>query len=124
MLNEPSAAGFEYTHRHRDTISSRRDLVVVYDLGGGTFDASVVRMAGRRHDVLATAGVAQLGGDDFDLVLADMALARMGLDLGKLPERAAAHLLDQCRAAKEGLKPSTRKVTIDLDGALGRAAPE
>jgi molecular chaperone DnaK (HSP70) len=124
ILNEPSAAGFEYTHRHRDTLSSRRDLVVVYDLGGGTFDASVVRMTGRRHDVLATAGVTQLGGDDFDLVLADMALARVGLDLGKLPARAAAHLLDQCRGAKEGLKPSSRKVTIDLDGALGHAAPE
>src|SRR5262249_31502335 len=43
MLNEPSAAGFEYTHRHRDTLTSKRDHVVVYDLGGGTFDASLVR---------------------------------------------------------------------------------
>jgi len=123
MLNEPSAAGFEYTHRHRDTLSSRRDLIVVYDLGGGTFDASVVRMQGRRHDVLATAGVAQLGGDDFDRVLADMALARLGLKLAALPERSASQLLDQCRAAKEGLSPSTRKVTLDLEAALGRAAP-
>jgi molecular chaperone DnaK (HSP70) len=123
MLNEPSAAGFEYTHRHRDTLSSRRDLVVVYDLGGGTFDASVVRMSGRRHDVLATAGVAQLGGDDFDLVLADLALARLGLKLAALPARAASQLVDQCRAAKEGLSPSTRKMTLDLEAALGRAAP-
>jgi molecular chaperone DnaK (HSP70) len=123
MLNEPSAAGFEYTHRHRDTLSSRRDLVVVYDLGGGTFDASVVRMSGRRHDVLATAGVAQLGGDDFDLVLGRMALARVGLELGELAPRAAAHLLDQCRAAKEGLSPSSRKMTLDLDAALGPDAP-
>jgi molecular chaperone DnaK (HSP70) len=123
MLNEPSAAGFEYTHRHRDTLSSRRDLVVVYDLGGGTFDASVVRMAGRRHDVVATAGVAQLGGDDFDLVLAHLALGRIGLELGALPPRAAAQLLDQCRAAKEALSPSTRKLTLDLETALGPVAP-
>jgi molecular chaperone DnaK (HSP70) len=123
MLNEPSAAGFEYTHRHRDTLSSRRDLVVVYDLGGGTFDASVVRMSGRRHDVLATAGVAQLGGDDFDVVLARMALGRIGLELNALPPRSAAHLLDQCRAAKEGLSPSSRKVTLDLEASLGTDAP-
>src|SRR5262249_5988494 len=79
MLNEPSAAGFEYTHRHRDTLTSRRDHVVVYDLGGGTFDASLVRMRGRMHDVLATAGVNQLGGDDFDDLLVDLVLARLGL---------------------------------------------
>jgi molecular chaperone DnaK (HSP70) len=123
VLNEPSAAGFEYTHRHRDTLSSRRDLVVVYDLGGGTFDASVVRMSGRRHDVLATAGVAQLGGEDFDLVLARLALARVGLELGALAPRPAAQLLDQCRTVKEGLSPSTRKLTLDLEAALGPAAP-
>jgi molecular chaperone DnaK (HSP70) len=123
MLNEPSAAGFEYTHRHRDTLSSRRDTVVVYDLGGGTFDASVVRMSGPRHDVLATAGVAQLGGDDFDGVLVQMALERAGLDLRKVPAIAVGHLLDQCRAAKEGLSPSSRKITLDLEAVLGDGAP-
>jgi molecular chaperone DnaK (HSP70) len=123
MLNEPSAAGFEYTHRHRDTISSRRDLVVVYDLGGGTFDASVVRMSGRRHDVLATAGVAQLGGDDFDVALASVVLERAGLELRTLPARAADNLLDQCRAAKEALRPTSRKITLDLEAVLGKAAP-
>ena len=46
MLNEPSAAGFEYTHRYRSTITSRREHIVVYDLGGGTFDASLVHMTG------------------------------------------------------------------------------
>jgi molecular chaperone DnaK (HSP70) len=123
MLNEPSAAGFEYTHRHRDTLSSRRDVVVVYDLGGGTFDASVVRMTGRRHDVLATAGVGQLGGDDFDMALARLALSRAGIEWGALPARAGQHLLDQCRGAKEGLSPSSRKITLDLEAALGPTAP-
>jgi molecular chaperone DnaK (HSP70) len=124
MLNEPSAAGFEYTHRHRDTLSSRRDQVVVYDLGGGTFDASVVRMTGRRHDVLATAGVSQLGGDDFDAVLAELALRHAGIGFDDLPARAAAHILEQCRAAKEGLNPSSRKITLDLEAALGPLAPQ
>jgi molecular chaperone DnaK (HSP70) len=123
MLNEPSAAGFEYTHRHRDTLSSRRDLVVVYDLGGGTFDASVVRMSGRRHEVLATAGIGRLGGDDFDAVLADVTLARAGLARASLPERAMDRLLDQCRVAKEALNPSSRKITVDLEAVLASAAP-
>jgi molecular chaperone DnaK (HSP70) len=123
MLNEPSAAGFEYTHRHRDTLSSKRDVVVVYDLGGGTFDASVVRMSGRRHEVLATAGIGRLGGDDFDTVLADVALARAGLDRTTLGATAVERLLEQCRAAKEALNPASRKVTIDLDAALGPDAP-
>jgi len=123
MLNEPSAAGFEYTHRHRETLSARRDLVMVYDLGGGTFDASLVRMTGLRHEVLATAGVTRLGGDDFDAVLAMTALAQVGLDLDGLPERAAQGLLMQCLEQKERIHPNSKKLTIDLDALLGRDAP-
>jgi len=123
MLNEPSAAGFEYTHRHRGTLSAKRDVVAVYDLGGGTFDSSVVRMSGRHHEVLATAGVARLGGDDFDSVLADIVLGRLGLTRASLADRPMADLLDQCRAAKEALNPASRKITIDLEGPIGRAAP-
>src|SRR5262245_65924041 len=44
LLNEPSAAGFEYTHRYRNTLTSRKDHVVVYDIGGGTFDVSLCPM--------------------------------------------------------------------------------
>jgi molecular chaperone DnaK (HSP70) len=119
MLNEPSAAGFEYTHRHRDTLSAKRDVVIVYDLGGGTFDASVVRMAGRHHEVLASAGVGRLGGDDFDTALADLVIDRLGLSRQTLPERSIVDLLDQCRTAKETLTPSSRKITIDLEGSIG-----
>jgi len=123
MLNEPSAAGFEYTHRHRDTLSARRDRVVVYDLGGGTFDASVVLMSGRRHEVVATAGIARLGGDDFDEALAKVVLSRAHISLDALPARARTILLEQCRAAKEAVNPSSRKITVDLEAALGRDAP-
>ena len=124
MLNEPSAAGFEYTHRHRDTLSSRRDVVGVYDLGGGTFDASVVRMTGRRHEILATAGIARLGGDDFDIVLAELTLARAGIAGEALGNDDLERLLDHCRAAKEALNPASKKVTIDLEAALGARAPQ
>lgn len=122
MLNEPSAAGFEYTHRHRDTLTSRRDHVVVYDLGGGTFDASLVRMRGRSHEVLATAGVNHLGGDDFDAVLVDLVLARAGLTRGDVERAALERLVDQCRDAKERLNPSSRKISVDVELSLGAAA--
>ena len=124
MLNEPSAAGFEYTHRHRDTLTSKRDHVVVYDLGGGTFDASLVRMRGASHEVLATAGVNELGGDDFDEVIVDLVLAKVKLTKSELPPAALMRLREQCRDAKERLNPSSRKLGIDLDAALGEAAPK
>ncbi|MDF2693164.1 MAG: hypothetical protein K0S65_1547 [Labilithrix sp.] len=124
MLNEPSAAGFEYTHRHRDTLTSKRDHVVVYDLGGGTFDASLVRMRGASHEVLATAGVNELGGDDFDEVIVDLVLARVKLAKEDVDPIALARLREQCRDAKERLNPSSRKLSVDLEAALGNAAPE
>jgi molecular chaperone DnaK (HSP70) len=119
MLNEPSAAGFEYSHRWRSTLSARREHVIVYDLGGGTFDASLVRMRGARHDAIATAGLARLGGDDFDALLADLVLELGGVDPARLDARARARLLEQCRDAKERLNPSSRKLVIDLDPGLG-----
>src|SRR4029079_4630907 len=61
LLNEPSAAGFEYTHRYRNTLTSRREHIIVYDLGGGTFDASLVHMTGRRHEAIVTGGLKELG---------------------------------------------------------------
>jgi molecular chaperone DnaK (HSP70) len=119
MLNEPSAAGFEFTHRHRDTLTSKRDHVVVFDLGGGTFDASLVRMRGRSHEVLATGGVNRLGGDDFDAVLVDLVLARACVARSALDRGALDRLVDQCRDAKERLNPSSRKISIDVELSLG-----
>jgi molecular chaperone DnaK (HSP70) len=123
MLNEPSAAGFEYTHRYRKTITSRREYVVVYDLGGGTFDASLVRMSGHHHDAITTAGINHLGGDDFDARLAELALKTAGLLDVRLPARALLLLVEQCREAKERLNPSSRKITLDLESCLGALAP-
>jgi molecular chaperone DnaK (HSP70) len=123
MLNEPSAAGFEYTHRHGATLTGRREHVVVYDLGGGTFDASLVRVRGRHHEALATAGLNRLGGDDFDDVLLDLVLDRAGLRRGALPDAARLALTDQCRDVKERLHPNSRRLVVDLEAALGPDAP-
>ncbi|HSF31384.1 MAG TPA: Hsp70 family protein, partial [Candidatus Tectomicrobia bacterium] len=114
LLNEPSAAGIEYAHHalSAGTIA-RRELVVVYDLGGGTFDASVISMAARRHEVIRNAGIAQLGGDDVDHLLLDLTLEQAGAQDWTAPERA--HLLAECCEKKEGLHPNTRRLAIDLE---------
>jgi len=119
LLNEPSAAGIEYAHHARSAAPSvRRELVVVYDLGGGTFDASVISMAARRHEVVRSAGIAQLGGDDVDTLLLDLALAQAGVQNWTASERV--RLLEEYREKKEGLHPNTRRLAIDL--ARGREA--
>lgn len=122
VLNEPSAAGIEYAHRHAATLNSRREHVVVYDLGGGTFDAALVHIADARHDIVATSGVSRLGGDDFDAQLLAMALERADRALPESP-RARADLLRECRAVKETIHPNSRKIVVDLV-ALGDDAPQ
>ncbi len=123
LLNEPSAAGFEYTHRFRNTLTSKRDHVVVYDLGGGTFDVSLLRMSGKHHEVVSTAGINRLGGDDLDDALYDLVLEKAGLSSSNLRRRARQLLTDACRDAKERLNPNSRKINIDLATCLGADAP-
>lgn len=123
VLNEPSAAGFEYAHRHASTLTSRREHVVVYDLGGGTFDASLVRISGQFHDVVYTEGVARLGGDDFDAVLMELVLQHPGMAGIELDVQQTEQLMDVCRQAKEALCSTSRKVLVDVHMALGDGAP-
>jgi molecular chaperone DnaK (HSP70) len=111
MLNEPSAAGIEYAHRYGKTLTSARQEVLVYDLGGGTFDASRVSMAEGRHEVVRHVGLTDFGGSDFDEVLLDLALASAGCPR---PKDDTA-LLEHVREQKEGLTPNSRKVLVELD---------
>ena len=68
MVNEPTAAAIEFAHRNLGTIGKRspKRYVVVYDLGGGTFDTSAVSLEHRRFELIASEGIGELGGDDFD----------------------------------------------------------
>ncbi|PFG19950.1 Hsp70 family protein [Serinibacter salmoneus] len=114
LMNEPSAAGFEYTHRRPRTLSSKRTRILVYDLGGGTFDASLVSAEASRHEVLGSVGVNRLGGDDVDVLLAQTALRSAGEP--NLTRAQWRRLLAECRDAKERLTPQSRRLVVDLDG--------
>ena len=125
LLNEPTAAAVEYAHLHLDAPSKKpkspKRYVVVYDLGGGTFDTSAVSLEGRRFDLIASEGLARLGGDDFDELV---------LEAAGVP--ATADNLERAREAKETLRSTTRKlrvefadrdVTIDVADLYARAQP-
>ncbi len=117
VLNEPSAASIEFGHRQRQT-KSLPETVLVYDLGGGTFDASLVTIDDRVHHVIASEGIATLGGDDFDEILADLALEAAGAgacERDRLTAAAWFRLLEECRTKKEALNPNSRRVVIDLE---------
>jgi molecular chaperone HscA len=114
MVNEPSAAAFEYTHLHSRTLSSRRSNVIVYDLGGGTFDVTLMRIDGPEHVVETSLGISRLGGDDFDEALADLALSTAGRSDDVFGRRARQKIVDEARTAKEQLKPQSRRMILEL----------
>jgi molecular chaperone DnaK len=117
LLNEPSAAGFEYAHRYRSTITAKREYVLIYDLGGGTFDASLLKMTGRLNEVVVSEGIQRLGGDDFDEII--LKLVRKGAGLRSLPSGTRDQLREECSARKEAVGPNTRRFLVDLT-AVGK----
>ena len=118
LLNEPSAASIEFGHRDRATRQKKnKTQILVYDLGGGTFDASLVAMDENEQGVIASEGIGSLGGDDFDEILAELALDAAGIDAAardNLSQAEMFHLHEECRAQKESLHPNTRNISIDL----------
>lgn len=119
LLNEPSAAAVEYVNRNSADRKKRgRGGLLVYDLGGGTFDVSLVAMGEAEHSVIASDGVPDLGGDDFDEALALLALAEAGKPARAEDSLTPAEwyvLFDECREKKEALNPNSRKITLDLE---------
>ena len=116
LLNEPSAASIEFGHRQHIA-----GAILVYDLGGGTFDASLVELDESTHTVLATEGISTLGGDDFDRVLAEMAVGPE--ELAALDPAALFRLEEECRRQKEALHPNSRRMVVDLDVDRRRPGP-
>jgi molecular chaperone DnaK (HSP70) len=124
-MNEPSAAAVEFVHRHLSHLGpkSPKRYMVVYDLGGGTFDTSAVGLVDRNYEVIGHEGIARLGGDDFDDIILDLTLEALGLPRRSLSRNDEARLLEECRERKEGLKANTRKMVVDPGPVLGEDSP-
>ncbi|MGE4753393.1 Fe-S protein assembly chaperone HscA [Yersinia enterocolitica] len=94
LLNEPTAAAIAY-----GLDSGQEGVIAVYDLGGGTFDISILRLSRGVFEVLATGGDSALGGDDFDHLLADWLREQAGID-SRDDHGVQRQLLDAAIAAK------------------------
>ena len=113
IINEPTAAALAYGE---ESNSDKDQKILVYDLGGGTFDVSILDIADGTFEVIATAGDNKLGGDDWDNVLAayikDQIKAQYGVDLSN-DKMASQRLKEEAEKAKIALS-SQLKVTISL----------
>jgi len=115
LLSEPTAAAIAY-----GLDKAAEGLFAVYDLGGGTFDISILKLSRGVFEVLATNGDTFLGGDDFDRRIYDWILAEADLAPGALQAGDACYLLDLARKAKESLSTNA-SVTIAATLTDGKA---
>ncbi|WP_312318947.1 Fe-S protein assembly chaperone HscA [Atlantibacter hermannii] len=117
LLNEPTAAAIAY-----GLDSGQEGVIAVYDLGGGTFDISVLRLSRGVFEVLSTGGDSALGGDDFDHLLADWLREQAGFS-DRSDNRLQRELLDAAIAAKIALSDAD-SVTVNVGGWQGEVTRE
>lgn len=103
LLNEPTAAALAY-----GLDNGAEGVYLVYDLGGGTFDVSLLKLSRGVFEVLGTGGNAALGGDDFDQAVVDWAVSQLGSV--ELTAEDRRQLLDRAKAAKEALTDAPETV--------------
>jgi molecular chaperone HscA len=111
LINEPTAAAIAY-----GLDNAAEGIYAIYDLGGGTFDISILRLSAGVFEVLATGGDSALGGDDYDRALAEWLLAESGVQ-AQTPEDQAL-VMAQARLCKEALS-SEDIVTVEVDLSSG-----
>ena len=110
LLNEPTAAAVAYGLDQETNLSSDQNHVI-YDLGGGTFDVSILRFSQGVFEVLATGGHTALGGDDLDRLIVKWAKKQLSIET--LNDTEYAHFLVNARKAKESLS-DTESVELKL----------
>ena len=104
IINEPTAAALAYGFDKQD----KEHTVLVFDLGGGTFDVSILHLADGTFEVVSTAGDNKLGGDDFDQKIVDYLIEKF--------RRETAVDLSKDRSAMQRLKDAAEKAKKDLSG--------
>lgn len=110
LLNEPTAAAIAYGLDK----SAKTGIYLIYDLGGGTFDVSILRLADGVFEVLATGGNSALGGDDIDRLIAHYFIKSAHIDPKDVDNEQKSHLAKLAKSYKQTL--STRQaVSVDIE---------
>jgi molecular chaperone HscA len=112
LINEPTAAAIAY-----GLDNASEGVYAIYDLGGGTFDISILRLSQGVFEVISTGGDSSLGGDDYDQALADWVLAQVGVEADTAGDKAA--IKAAARACKEALSASN-KIAINVLLSIAR----
>ncbi len=120
LLNEPTAAAVAYGLDQGEDFDEK--IIAVYDLGGGTFDISILRLNKGVFEVLATGGDSALGGDDFDHVIAEWILQQLGDEQENNPTKLR-EVLVEARRVKEALSDAD-KVEVSLGDWQGQFTAE
>ncbi len=124
LINEPTAAAIAY-----GLDNASEGVYAIYDLGGGTFDISILRLTQGVFEVIATGGDSSLGGDDYDQLLADWVLVQQGVSATspgdkaaiKVAARACKEALSAARDAKLSVGLSTGPIDQVVDNAVFEA---
>ena len=115
LINEPTAAAIAY-----GLDNASEGIYAVFDLGGGTFDISILRLSQGVFEVIATRGDSALGGDDYDQALADWVLQQTGVQVADAHDRAAVRIA--ARACKEALTDAGHALFSIAENAVNTGA--
>lgn len=130
LLNEPTAAALAYGEYGEDisknpnTSKQRTKTILVFDLGGGTFDVSLLKLEDHEYEVIAVDGDNHLGGEDFTNLMVDQLLKEFSQTVGKPVDellqntRVVRRLREQCEKAKRVLS-SSKTAMIEIENLLG-----
>lgn len=112
LLNEPTAAAVAY-----GLDSGQEGVIAIYDLGGGTFDISILRLNKGVFEVLSTGGDSALGGDDFDVAVVDYLVEQSGLTRPLSPSLERQLMQQACTAKEQLTTQNSVEVSLTLDNA-------
>lgn len=119
IINEPTAAAISYGYQkgffHRETGAVDKPMkVLVYDLGGGTFDVTILSIEGQNFTVVATDGDVTLGGKDWDQQLVDFAAEKFQAEHGEDPRKTPTSLQDLFAAAEQAKRALTERTRTTM----------
>lgn len=110
LLNEPTAAAIAYGLDQ----STQTGTYLIYDLGGGTFDVSILHLKDEVFEVLSTGGNSALGGDDIDRLIAHFFIKSANIDPKDVDNEQKSHLANLAKSYKQKLS-SRQSISVDID---------